>query len=223
MKARDGDRVNQEEMTRFFARYQGAVLRYFRTAVRNQDVAEDLTQDFALKFIRGGFQAAHPEGGRFRDFLRVALANQLRDHHRRQQHRRNENEYSERLVEQVVENEPAENFDINWRDELLAQTWSDLELHQQSTMQKYYTALRLKAESEGVVGSELVRLFSDRSGTATTETAFRKLLQRARRQFGELLLKNVAETLAVPTRDELMRELADLKLLVYCNDLLSAD
>jgi RNA polymerase sigma factor (sigma-70 family) len=223
MKARDGDHVNQEEMTRFFSRYQGAVLRFFRTAVRNQDVAEDLTQDFALKFIRGGFQAVHPEGGRFRDFLRVALANQLRDHYRQQLRRRDRDKYSQQLVEQVVENEPAEDFDTNWRDELLAQTWSDLERHQQSTGQKYYTALRLKAESNGVVGSDLVRLFSDRSSTATTETAFRKLLQRARRQFGELLLKNVAETLAVPTRDELMRELADLKLLIYCKDLLSAD
>jgi hypothetical protein len=84
----------------------------------------------------------------------------------------------------------------------------------------YYTALRLKAESDGVVGSELVRLFSDRSGVATTETAYRKLLQRARRQFGELLLRNVADTLSVPTRDELARELADLKLLIYCNELL---
>lgn len=223
MKAKDGVHVSDEEMAQFFARYQGAVLRYFRTAVRNVDIAEDLTQDFAVKFIRGAFQGVHPEGGRFRDFLRVTLANQLRDYHRRQRHRKNQEWDSGQIVEEVAEELPSEDFDLNWRDELLAQTWSDLERHQHASGQPFYTALRLKAAAEGVVGADLARRFSIQTGTETSETAFRKLLQRARRQFGEMLLVNVAETLVVPTRDELARELAELKLLVYCSDLLKAE
>jgi len=48
-------------------RYCGAVYRYLLSAVRDPHTAEDLTQEFALRFVGGHFHRADPSRGRFRD------------------------------------------------------------------------------------------------------------------------------------------------------------
>ncbi len=218
LKAKDGAQLPTEEVASFFSRYHGAVYRYFFTATRVSDVAEDLAQDFAVRFLRGDFNNVHPDRGRFRDFLRVTLANQLRDYQRRQRVRA----VNEPLHEEPVQHDSLaiESFNENWRDEILAQTWTAIEVHQETTGQKYFLALKLKAVETDLSSGDLARLYSERIQLETSDEAFRKILQRARRRFGELLLNIIAETLAVPTREELQRELAELKLLPYCHALL---
>jgi DNA-directed RNA polymerase specialized sigma24 family protein len=41
-------------------RYGGAVARYLLGAVRDPDVAADLAQEFAVRFLRGDFRRADP-------------------------------------------------------------------------------------------------------------------------------------------------------------------
>jgi DNA-directed RNA polymerase specialized sigma24 family protein len=67
----------------FVQRYCGAVYRYLLGALRNEDAAEELFQEFALRFVRGDFRRADPERGRFRDYLKTALVHLVTDHHRR--------------------------------------------------------------------------------------------------------------------------------------------
>ena len=52
--------------------YAGAVYRYLLGAVRDADAAQDLSQEFVVRFLRGGFRRADPERGRFRDYLKTA-------------------------------------------------------------------------------------------------------------------------------------------------------
>src|SRR4051812_1379878 len=54
-------------------RYHAPVYRYLRGLVRDDAAAEDLCQEFALRFLRGDFRHADPDRGRFRDYLKVAL------------------------------------------------------------------------------------------------------------------------------------------------------
>src|SRR5437868_15542112 len=54
-------------------RYCTAVHRYLLGALRNQDAADDLFQEFALRFLRGDFARADATRGRFRDYLRTVL------------------------------------------------------------------------------------------------------------------------------------------------------
>ena len=42
-------------------RYSGAVYRYLLGAVRDEDVAQELTQELALRFLRGDFHRADPQ------------------------------------------------------------------------------------------------------------------------------------------------------------------
>src|SRR5262249_13327225 len=50
-------------------RYRPAVYRYLLACLGRCDAAEDLWQEFALRFVRGDFRNANPEKGRFRDLL----------------------------------------------------------------------------------------------------------------------------------------------------------
>lgn len=220
LKAKDGAGVSVEVVTSFFARYQSAVYRYFLTSLNRPDVAEDLTQDFALRFVRGDFSKIHPDRGRFRDFLRVALANQLRDYYRRQKLREGCEIGEADPVDSKSDDDTTTTFDETWRMELLSQTWSALEQHQQATGQMYFAALKLKATESSRSSAELAEIYSRQVSVSTSDEAFRKTLQRARHRFAELLLQAVAETLAIPTRDELECELIELKLLSYCGSLL---
>ena len=64
-------------------RYNRAVHRYFLGALGNREAADDLAQEFALRFLRGDCRGADPERGRFRDFLKGVLSHLVADFCRR--------------------------------------------------------------------------------------------------------------------------------------------
>src|SRR5262245_20140358 len=68
----------------FMERYGGAVHRYLLGALRDAEAADELFQEFALRFLRGDFKHANPERGRFRDYLKTALFHLIGDYQRRQ-------------------------------------------------------------------------------------------------------------------------------------------
>jgi RNA polymerase sigma-70 factor (ECF subfamily) len=61
-------------------RYCGAGYRYLLSAVRDPHTAEDLTQEFALRSIRGRFRNADPKRGRFRDYVKTSLFHLVDDY-----------------------------------------------------------------------------------------------------------------------------------------------
>src|SRR5688572_2306994 len=58
---------------RLIQRYAPAALNYLRGALRDADAADELFQEFALRFVRGDFKRVQPERGRFRDYLKTVL------------------------------------------------------------------------------------------------------------------------------------------------------
>ena len=52
-------------------RYSGAAYRYLLGAIRDEDAAADLFQDFALRVLRGDFHGANRSKGRFRSYLKT--------------------------------------------------------------------------------------------------------------------------------------------------------
>ena len=64
-------------------RYGGAVRRYALSALRNEDAADEVFQEFALKFVRGDFGKADPERGRFRAFVKTVVYRLIVDYQRR--------------------------------------------------------------------------------------------------------------------------------------------
>src|SRR5206468_570069 len=61
-------------------RYYGAVYRYLLGMLHDPAVAEDLTQEFAVRLLRGDFKHFDPQRGRFRDYVKIAVRHLVMDY-----------------------------------------------------------------------------------------------------------------------------------------------
>jgi len=206
-------------------RYQGAAYRYLLGAVRDPDAADDLFQEFALRFAQGAFRGADPARGRFRDYLKSTLFHLIIDYQKRQ--RAGPLPLDTEVVQPEAAAEgPAESdrrFLESWRDELLARAWADLSEAQNRGGQPFHSVLRFRAENPEATSAAMAARLTEqlRPEQPFTETSIRKTLQRARAQFADLLLEDVARSLGGPTDEELEQELIDLGLLPYCRSALA--
>ena len=201
-------------------RYCGAVYRYLLASVHRPDAAEELSQEFALRFLRGDFRGANPERGRFRDFLKTALYHLVVDYRRCQQKQPLPLPSDSFPVADADSAAEAidEEFDHHWRQELLDRTWESLEKVQEETGSLYFVVLRWRAENPETPAKQLVEQLGATRAATVTETGIRQILHRAREKFADLLLDEVARSLqtAAPDTEQVEQELIDLELLAYC-------
>jgi RNA polymerase sigma-70 factor (ECF subfamily) len=203
---------------RLLERYGGAVRRYLLGALREPDAAEELFQDFALRFLRGDFRGADPGRGRFRDYLKTALS-RLVVAYRRRQHRRPGPLRGGAAEPAVTDPDPTnaeQDFLRSWRDELLARAWNALARAAAQAGQPLYVVLRFRADNADLRSPEMARRLAAQLGRPLTPAGVRQILHRARRRFAEALLDEVAHSLDGPTEERLEQELTELGLLDYC-------
>jgi RNA polymerase sigma-70 factor (ECF subfamily) len=202
---------------RLIQRYGRAVYRYLRGALRDSDAAEDLAQEFALRFIRGDFRGADRQRGRFRDFVRGVLSHLIADHYRRQPRVQ---PLPASGLEPAELAQPADDTDRefleSWREELLSHAWQALEQVQNETSQPFYTVLRFRIDYPTLRSAQLAEQLGQTLGKPISAAGIRQTLHRARARFADLLLDQVAQTLASPSADDLQQELVDLGLLKLC-------
>jgi RNA polymerase sigma factor (sigma-70 family) len=205
-------------------RYQTAVYRYLLAAVRDPDVADELFQDFALRLVRGDFHRADPGRGRFRDYVKSALINLVINHQKKQKKLSARESAADAPVVAPPERFDAdEEFLADWRKALLDKSWEALAAAQEPGGPPYYTALRYRSEHAGLTGAQLAeRLNADlRPAEPFTEAGLRKVLQRAREKFADLLVEEVARSLQTTCLDDVQQEIIDLGFHAYCRRALS--
>src|SRR5262249_6092988 len=67
-QAHSGDTVEVKAAQQaVLERYRPAVYRYLLACLSDADAADELCQEFSLRFVRGDFRNANPEKGRFRN------------------------------------------------------------------------------------------------------------------------------------------------------------
>src|SRR4051812_44971272 len=140
------------------ARYGGAVHRYFRAAVRDDGAADDLFQEFVLRFLRGDFRSADPSKGRFRNFLKAVAYRTAADHHRAARRAADPLE-----VEPVAGGEPAGDdpaFLAAWREQLLDRAWAALRDAEHRSGRPHHTVLRARTDHPLVSSDELAAIAS---------------------------------------------------------------
>jgi RNA polymerase sigma factor (sigma-70 family) len=203
---------------RLLERYGGAVYRYLLGAVRDPDAAADIAQEFAVRFLRGDFRRADPGRGRFRDYVKAALANLVNDHYRAwfDQPRPLAADAPEPAAPAEPTLPPEQEFLRDWRRELLNQTWAALA----DDCPTYHAVLWLRIEQPDLPSPEIAERAGERLGKPMAADAVRKALQRAHAKFADLLVERVAASLTDPTVAELEDELRALDLWKYCGSAL---
>ena len=200
------------------SRYCSAVHHYLLASTRDQHAAEELGQEFALRFVRGDFHRAEQARGRFRDFIKAVLRNLVADHYRRLRNRPAELRPDSEVIAPGGY-DPADadaEFNSHWRQELLDRTWEEFRTLNEGSNQPYHDVLRWKADHPDRNANDGAEEFTRRLGRDVKPAAFRQMLHRAREGFAELLLAEVARSLGGSDPELIARELADLGLLVYC-------
>jgi RNA polymerase sigma factor (sigma-70 family) len=204
-------------VSRLMCRYAGAVHRYFLAAVKNPDEAEELDQEFAIRFLRGDFRRCDPKKGRFRDYVKRSVQNMISDHFRRKKTSRTRNS---RVVEPAALDPALGRFEreflVSWRNDLLDRSWKALEELEQTSGQPYHTVLRFRVDHPQVTSEKAAPELSRLVGRPLSGGAVRQAVQRSRQKFVGFLLAEVLESMDRPSQDELEEELGDLRLLEYC-------
>ena len=204
-------------------RYAGAVHRYLLKSLRNLEAAQELDQEFALRFLRGDFRHGDPTRGRFRDYVKQAVHNLMKDYYRR---KRPSVSLDSGVMEPAVEDEGMAEFERefqqSWRNDLLDRTWTAVKEFEDKTGQPYYTALRIRVDNPDLNSSGWANLLAEALGRPISAGAFRQTLSRAREVYAERLIEEVAASLNDNRPQALEEELADLELLAYCRPYLQS-
>jgi len=198
-------------------RYGKVVHRYLLGALRDPDVADEISQEFALRFVQGDLNGADRQRGRFRDFLKGVLFHLIGDYHRR---RKKGPQPLPIELDPAASTHDASISDVefleSWRSELLDGAWKALSRHQDETGQPFHTVLRYRAEHPDLRSEAVAEQLSGQLEKPLNATSVRQTLHRAREKFAEILVEEVLHTLDHPTIDELEQELIDLNLHEYC-------
>lgn len=214
------ERAGAQEV--FLRRYTGAIYRYLLGSLKDPNAADEVYQEFALKFVRGAFRNANPERGRFRDFVKKALANLIHDY-RRKQGRMPAGLEAESALEASSEHQSSfhdREFVDRWREEVLAKTWAALAEAEQQGKQPYHAVLRYRAANPQATSPEMAAKLSQQLGRPMSEANVRQVLHRAREKFADLLIGEVKRSLESPDEEMLHDELSQLGLLPYCQSAL---
>lgn len=199
-------------------RYSGSVYRYLLGALRDKDAADDLFQEFALRFLRGDFRNANPERGRFRDFVKTALYHLIVDYQNRRKAAPVSMAVEEKGLEPVTYDlsYSEQEFLLSWRNEVLGRAWEALA----ADSQIYYQVLRFRAEHPDLSSAQMAEQLGPAMAKPVKPDWVRQTLKRARDRFADLLLAELASSLDHPSRERLEEELTDLHLLHYCQEAL---
>ncbi len=105
-------------------RYAPAIRRYLGGIVRDDEEANELSQDVMLRLMRGDFAGADPGRGRFRDLLKTALRNMVRTSWQKSGRRKTVDAELD-LIGREDSAQDAE-WTAQWRKSVLDNTWNRL-------------------------------------------------------------------------------------------------
>src|SRR3954447_16151236 len=148
---REAQTGESEEMRRaaqqlILDRYRPAIYRYLRACL-DPEGADEVLQEFQLRFVSGGFRNADPEKGRFRDLLKSALYHLIVDYHKKRQ--RQLPQVSPDAPEPAASAESTLDSDrqflSQWRQALLSKAWEALAEEERRTGRLMHTVLHFRA------------------------------------------------------------------------------
>jgi RNA polymerase sigma-70 factor (ECF subfamily) len=203
-------------------RYGHAIHRYLLGALRDPEAADELYQEFALRFVRGDLSGVDRGRGRFRDFIKGVLFHLIADYQRKRRRLQSMPEGAPEPEAPVEDTHQQDReFLQNWREELLKRAWEALAELERRTGKPFHSALQLRAGEPNLRSAEMAEKLSAQLGRPINAAGLRQTLHRAREKFVDLLVEEVVHSLSEPTAEKLEQELIDLGLSGYCQQALA--
>ncbi len=206
---------------KLFERYANAVHRYACVVLGDQNLADDVLQDFALKVLRGDFSHASPSKGKFRHYLKTALRHMIQRH---QTQRAGapvmfpEN-YDGPAVDAPPMAEQEEEDRVFWRNEFINRAWERLVAEERHRNHDIPYDILLKYRYRHKPSSaEAAAYFSRKLGRPISLGKIRGARHEARQFLKKALMEEVAHTLEVPSMENIREELMDLGLHRWLDD-----
>jgi RNA polymerase sigma-70 factor (ECF subfamily) len=219
--AGESEEARRAAQQQILDRYRPAIYRYLRACL-DPEGADDVLQEFQLRFIQGGFRNADPDKGRFRDLLKSALFHLMVDYHKKK--KRQLPLVSPDAPEPAASAESTLDSDrqflTQWRQALLAKAWEALAEEERKTGRPMHTVLHYRAANPEMRSAQMAVELSGRLKEQLTADWVRKWLHKAREKFAQFLLAEVAGSLHDASPDALEQELIDLELYQYCKSAL---
>lgn len=202
--------------------YAPAVRKYVGGILHHTEDADELAQDVIVRLLRGDFAGANPDRGRFRDLLKTAVRNMIRNHWEKQGVRRPV-EVEIDLVASTQTNPVDDAWQETWQRTVVDHVWAALkEEEQREKGLPAYTVLRLRTTHPDDSSDQLAAKLSAVLGSPVRADACRQMLRRARVKFAEALVEEIRMGLTDPSEEQVREELAALGLLEYVEGILPA-
>lgn len=223
IRANQPSEESREAQQQLLDRYGGAIRRYLMASVRDAELADELFQEFALKFVQGGFRQADPSKGQFRSYVKSVLYRMVASHFRKSPTRREQSLETDTPAQDEASSlsEADEVFLKSWRDDLLSRTWQALQGYELQSGVPYHTVLHARVTHPEFSSTELAESLGNQLAKPMTAGGTRVLLHRARDKFATLLLEIIADSLDEPTREHIEAELIEVGLIDYCREFLN--
>ena len=197
-------------------RYAPAVRRYVGAILRDDEQADEVAQDAVVRLLKGDFAGADPNRGRFRDLLKTAVRNMVKDawaKENRRAARSLPDDAAEAAGEDGATGGPGDLWGEGWRTRVLDLAWSELKDHErQNPASRAYRVMKLRTDDPDATAEDLAERLSREVGEPVRADRFRQLLRRARVRFAEALVEEVRDGLAEPTPERVEDELIALGL-----------
>ena len=204
-------------------RYASAIRRYVGGILQKHDDTEDIAQDVMVRLLKGDFANADPNRGRFRDLLKAAVRNMIRNHWAKQNRRQSSHVDFDRLADDR-ENESDAAWTTAWQTNVLDHAWSALkEVERAKPNNPAHTLLKWRAEFPDESSEQLAERLSAKLGSLVNPASARQMLRRARLRFAEFVVNEITLGLDDATPARIKEELAALGLLEYVRDFLPDD
>ncbi|MBI1833191.1 MAG: sigma-70 family RNA polymerase sigma factor [Planctomycetes bacterium] len=202
-------------------RYASAIRRYIGGILKDRDETDEVAQDVIVRLLKGDFAGADPDRGRFRDLLKTAVRNMVRNHWAKKNQRRAMSDPDFDQIADAGEGTPQSAWLSAWKNNLLDHVWAELkDLERKNASNPAYTLLMWRAEHPDESSDELAARLSAKLGAPVRADACRQMLRRARLRFAELLIEEISLGLDNAGPQEVEDELADVGLLELVRDFL---
>ncbi len=219
----------------FFDLYQAPVRRFFQHLCNNASEADDQFQEFAVKFLSGGFDSYNPNKGRFRDYLKTSLRNQVFRTYRRQP--KDEVAFTDELQAALADPKDSDpiqrafqEFDSAEGTQIKMAVDEAMEVEESEGRHQFFSLLQFAiqfqrdrlAEGNGQIQgrakvpvSAFVDFYHEKFGETITKDTAKQRVRRAKAHYADLMLSMLGVHIGDSSPDALRLASNEMGLSVY--------